>query len=238
MSAHVLIVDDEASIREMLEEYLRKYGFFVTQAESAAVARELLIGQRVDVALLDIAMPGEDGLSLARHIREYYDLAIIMLTSADTVLDRIVGLEIGADDYVSKPFDPRELLARIKSVLRRYGAKQGAEEPIQPDARKFRRLGACTVDLEARRLYGGNGEEIALTAGEFDLLKVFVEHAGRILSRDQILDLTQNREWDPYDRSVDIRVTRLRKKLEPDPEKPRFIKTVRGVGYRFVPDGE
>ncbi len=238
MSGHVLIVDDEASIREMLEEYLRKYGFSVTQAESAAVARQLLQGQRVDLALLDITMPGEDGLCLARHIREFHDLAIIMLTSADSVLDRIVGLEIGADDYVSKPFDPRELLARIRSVLRRYGQKQEPDVPTRPDARQTRRLGACTLDLEARRLYGGSGEEIALTAGEFDLLKVFVEHAGRILSRDQILDLTQNRGWDPYDRSVDIRVTRLRKKLEPDPEKPRYIKTVRGMGYRLVPDGE
>lgn len=238
MNRHILIVDDETNIREMLEEYLRKHGFSVSQAESAAVARQMLRGKPVDLALLDITMPGEDGLSLARHMRECHDLAIIMLTSADTVLDRIIGLEIGADDYVSKPFDPRELLARIKSVLRRIGPGRGSEEPTQPATGKTRRLAGCTVDLEARRLYSGNGDEIALTAGEFDLLKVFVEHAGRILSRDQILDLTQNREWDPYDRSVDIRVTRLRKKLEPDPEKPRFIKTVRGVGYRFMPNGE
>lgn len=240
VNKRVLVVDDESSIREMLDEYLSKHGYRVSQAESAAGARELLRRESVDLALLDITMPGEDGLSLARHIREHHDFGVIMLTSADTVLDRIIGLEIGADDYVSKPFDPRELLARIKSVLRRAGQSAAEADPAKsmPSAKHLRRIGTCTLDIEGRRLYAGTGAEIALTSGEFDLLKVLVEHAGRILSRDQILDLTQNREWDPYDRSVDIRVTRLRKKLEPDPDKPRFIKTVRGVGYRFVSEGE
>lgn len=238
MPACILVVDDEQQIREMLAEYLDKQGFSVIEAESAAQAREWLSGRTIDLALLDVSMPGEDGLSLARYIREHHGFAVIMLTSADSVLDRIVGLEIGADDYVTKPFDLRELLARIRSVLRRVRADLPAPTPAAAVSMPGgMRIGPCLLDLEAQRLHRESGEEIPLTKGEFDLLKVFVTHANRVLSRDQILDLTQNREWDPYDRSVDIRVTRLRKKIEPDPEKPRFIRTVRGAGYRFVSDG-
>lgn len=240
MSESIIVVDDEPPIREMLDEYLSRHGYRVIQSDSAETARSQLATEKPDLALLDITMPGEDGLSLARYIREHCGCAIIMLTAADTVVDRIVGLEMGADDYVTKPFDPRELLARIKSVLRRVRAPAAAEPaPDHPEARNAGlRIGECLLDLDRRRLFRDTGTEVSLTAGEFELLRVFAEHADRVLSRDQILDLTQGREWDPYDRSVDIRVTRLRKKIEPDPERPRFIKTVRGSGYRFVPDGE
>ncbi|WP_133718932.1 response regulator [Methylocaldum gracile] len=239
MNANILVVDDEPCIREMLAEYLGKHGFRVWQAESALKAREVLGKESIDLAVLDITMPGEDGLSLARHIRESQTTAVIMLTAADSVTDRVVGLEIGADDYLAKPCDPRELLARIKSVLRR--TITSVAEPDQSIAARpaqLVRFGCCQLDLESHRLLSESGRELPITNGEFDLLKVFATHPNRVLSRDQILDLTQRRSWDPFDRSVDICVTRVRKKIEPNPEHPRFIKTVRGVGYRFVPDGE
>jgi DNA-binding response OmpR family regulator len=174
----------------------------------------------------------DDGLALARYLREHVDPGIIMVTGAGEVVDRIVGLEIGADDYVTKPFDPRELLARIKSVQRRLQARREvAPAPVRPQCVTF---GECRLDLRSHQLYGRDGVPIALTSMEFDLLKV---NPGRALSRDRLLTLTRNREWDPYDRSIDIRVARLRKKIEPDPEKPRLIRTVRGVGYMFTPSG-
>lgn len=176
---------------------------------------------------------GEDGLSLARHLRERYArIAVVMLTSAGTVVDRIVGLEVGADDYVSKPFDPRELFARVKSVLRRTSlagcADLGAERV---------RIGRCVLDLAAHRLTDEEGKEVAMSPLELDLLKAFVENPNRALSRERILNLSQQRDLDPFDRSVDLRVMRLRKKIEPDPEHPRFIRTVRNAGYVFVPGG-
>lgn len=239
MNANILVVDDEPCIREMLAEYLGKYGFRVWQAESALKAREVLGQESIDLAVLDITMPGEDGLSLARHIRENRTTAVIMLTAADSVTDRVVGLEIGADDYLAKPCDPRELLARIKSVLRRtITSAAEPDRPAAPRPAQLVRFGCCQLDLENHRLLGESGRELPITNGEFDLLKVFATHPNRVLSRDQILDMTQRRSWDPYDRSVDICVTRVRKKIEPNPEHPRFIKTVRGAGYRFVPDGE
>jgi DNA-binding response OmpR family regulator len=239
MNGSILVVDDEPCIREMLAEYLGLHGFRVLQAESAARAREIIGREPVDLALLDITMPGEDGLSLARHIRETQALAIIMLTAADSVVDRIVGLEIGADDYLAKPCDPRELLARIKSVLRRTRApvQKPASTPAPAPARGVR-FGCCWLDLENHRLLDDAGLEIPITNGEYSLLKVFAARPNRVLSRDQLLELIQDRDRDPFDRSIDIRVTRVRKKIEPAPDRPRFIKTVRGVGYRFVPDGE
>src|SRR4051812_39239986 len=230
--ATILIVDDEPDVREVLEEYFVSHGYAVLGAESAAAAREFAAAHPIDLALVDINMPGEDGLSLARHLRERYaQIAIVMLTSAATVVDRIVGLEMGADDYVPKPFDPRELAARVKSVLRRMSAGSRA----QIGAERVR-IGRCVLDVGAQRLTDENGLEVPMSPLEFDLLKALAEHPNRALSREQILSLNQ-REWDPFDRSVDLRVMRLRKKIEPDPEHPRFIRTVRNAGYIFVPGG-
>jgi len=231
--ATILIVDDEPDVREVLEEYFVAHGYAALGAESAAAAKTLAAKQAIDLALVDVNMPGEDGLSLARHLRERYaKIAIVMLTSAGTVVDRIVGLEMGADDYVPKPFDPRELAARVKSVLRRTSAAARAELGA---ARV--RIGRCVLDIAAHRLTDEKGEEVAMSPLEYDLLKALAEHPNRALSREHILNLHQHRDWDPFDRSVDLRIMRLRKKIEPDPEHPKFIRTVRNEGYIFVPDG-
>jgi len=231
--ATILIVDDEPDVREMLEEYFGAHGYATIGADSAAAARAHAAGCAIDLALIDIHMPGEDGLSLARHLRERYTtIAIIMLTSAATVVDRVVGLEVGADDYVPKPFDPRELVARVKSVLRRTAAAHRADLGAERV-----RIGRCVLDVPAHRLTDEAGAEVAMSSLEFDLLKALAQHPNRPLSRERILSLGRPREWDPFDRSVDLRVMRLRKKVEPDPDHPRFIRTVRNEGYVFVPEG-
>ncbi len=231
--ATILIVDDEPEVRGVLEEYFVSHGYAAIGAESADAAKTLAAAQPIDLALVDINMPGEDGLSLARHLRERYaNIAIVMLTSAGTVVDRIVGLEMGADDYVPKPFDPRELAARVKSVLRRTSTARRADI----GASKVR-VGRCVLDLDAHRLIDDSGQDVPMSPLEFDLLKALAEHPNRALSRERILNLHQQRDWDPYDRSVDLRIMRLRKKIEPDPEHPRFIRTIRNEGYIFVPDG-
>lgn len=235
-SARVLIVDDEADVRDMLKEYLSAHRYEVLEADSGETMRAVLEQVVPDVALLDVGLPGEDGLSLARYLRERYDLGIIMVTAAGEVVDRIVGLEVGADDYVAKPFDPRELLARVKSVLRRYekATGEGSPEPAAAPSNRIA-LGHCVLDVDTHQLFDADGNEVPLTRMEYDLLKAFAERPNRVLSRDQLLNLTQNRDWDPFDRSIDIRIARIRRKIEPDPEKPRVIKTVRGYGYMFVP---
>jgi two-component system phosphate regulon response regulator OmpR len=242
--ATILIVDDEPDVREVLQEYFAAHGFEVLVAADARAARALMQARRADVALIDVHMPGEDGLSLARHLREHYEgLGIVMLTSASTVVDRIVGLEVGADDYVSKPFDPRELLARIRSVLRRTTAppieyrSMKSSESAPAEAQRVR-MGRCVLDLAAHRLIDQQGNEVPLTPLEFDLLKAFAEHPNEALSRERILNLSQQRDWDPFDRSVDLRVMRVRKKIEPDPQRPQYIRTIRNAGYVFVADGE
>jgi DNA-binding response OmpR family regulator len=235
----VLVVDDDADVRELLRDYLSDQGYDVQDVDSAVAAREALGEQVPDVALLDVGLAGEDGLSLARYIRERFDIGIIMISGAGETLDRIIGLEVGADDYVSKPFDPRELRARLKSVLRRYqrAGDSAAEARAGGRAAATRRMqiGACVLDLDTRQLFDAAGAETPLTSMEFDLLKVFIDRPNRPLSRDQLLTLTQNRDWDPFDRSIDIRVARLRRKIEPDAEQPRIIRTLRGVGYMYVP---
>jgi two-component system phosphate regulon response regulator OmpR len=226
-----VVVDDEPDLRDMVSEYLLKHGYAVSEAENGEALWSLLSERAVDLAILDINMPGEDGLSIARQLRKRGPVGIIMLTANGDMVDRVVGLEVGADDYVTKPFDLRELLARVRSVLRR------AATPEAPAATMGRevRFGRCTLNLDSRKLYAADGSETPITAMEFDLLRVFAENPGRALSRERILDLAHNADTDPFDRSVDTRVVRLRRKLEEDPTKPQVIKTVRGAGYIFVP---
>jgi two-component system phosphate regulon response regulator OmpR len=231
--ATILIVDDEPGVREVLEEYLGGHGYTAIGAESAATARTVASRAPIDLAIIDIHMPGEDGLSLSRHLRERYPgIAIVMLTSASEVVDRVVGLEMGADDYIPKPFDPRELLARMKSVLRRTLSASAGDL-----GEALVRIGRCVLDLGAHRLTDENGTEVPMSPLEFDLLKALAEHPNRALSRESIMNMTQRRDWSPFDRSVDLRIMRLRKKIEPDPEHPRYIRTVRNEGYLFVPGG-
>jgi DNA-binding response OmpR family regulator len=227
----LLIVDDDPAVRRMLVEYLQGHGFEVAEADNGAAMRGQLAASIPDLVLLDLGLPGEDGLSLARYLRENTSCGIVMVTGTAGTIDRIVGLEVGADDYIAKPFEPRELLARIKSVLRRLQPAASAASR----ANKRLRVGRCEIDLAARRLTGPDGNDVALTAMEFDLLKAFIGHPNQVLTRDQLLNMTRDRDWEPFDRSIDIRITRLRRKIEPDPESPRVIQTVRGAGYMYVP---
>ncbi|MGD9601158.1 MAG: response regulator [Gammaproteobacteria bacterium] len=233
----VLVVDDDPTVRELLEDYLGTNQYRVLTAANGAEARAILADSAPHVVLLDIGLPGEDGLSLARFIREQYDIAIIIVSGAGDTVDRIVGLEVGADDYIGKPFDLRELRARLKSVLRRYQRETSVTAPPAADQLDVHRVpfGIAALDLDSRQLFDRSGNEIPLTSTEFDLLKVFAERPNRPLSRDQLMTLTRNRDWDPFDRSIDIRIARLRRKVEDDPENPKAIKTMRGVGYMFVP---
>jgi len=233
----VLVVDDDATVRELLEDYLGSNQYKVLTAANGGEARAVLAESAPHVVLLDIGLPGEDGLSLARFIREQYDIAIIIVSGAGDTVDRIVGLEVGADDYIGKPFDLRELRARLKSVLRRYQREAAPGAPPAADALDGRRvqIGMAALDLGSRQLFDRAGHEIPLTSTEFELLRVFAERPNRPLSRDQLMTLTRNRDWDPFDRSIDIRIARLRRKIEEDPEHPKAIKTMRGVGYMFVP---
>lgn len=234
----ILIVEDDPAIREMVAEYLNAQGYEVHQAESGTDMRDTIERHLPDVVLLDVRLPGEDGLTLARYLRERYDVGIIMVTAANDIVDRVVGLEVGADDYVTKPFDPRELLARVKSVLRRLHTR--APEQATPARVSSERIavGRCFLDVAGHRLLDARGDEVPLTSMEYDLLKVFTEQPNKVLTRDQILTLTRNREWEPFDRSIDIRIARLRRKIETNPEEPKAIRTVRGAGYMFVPAQE
>jgi two-component system phosphate regulon response regulator OmpR len=229
----VLIVEDDPDVRESTAEYLCARAFAVQTAENGEAMRASLENGVPDVVLLDLGLPGEDGLTLARYLRERHDMGIIMVTGACDVVDRVVGLEVGADDYVAKPFEMRELLARIKSVRRR--TRRGAVVLPAAGPAPAMRIGECSLDLAAHRLLGTRGEEIPVTSMEFSLLRAFAEHPNQVLSRDRLLTVSRNREWEPFDRSIDIRIARLRRKIEPDPERPAFIRTVRGAGYMYVP---
>jgi DNA-binding response OmpR family regulator len=233
---HILVVDDEPDIRESFQEFLEMNGYRVNCAESAAQARELVEEHAIDLALLDISMPGEDGLSLARYLREHTDLAIIMVASAGDVMDRVIGIEVGADDYLAKPVDLRELSARVAAVLRwKHSAPVGGASETATGGRALVPFGRCRLDLESHRLLDGEGESISITEMDFQVLKLFAENPGRTLSRDQILQATRGRDWDPADRSVDIQMGRIRRKIEPDPKKPTIIKTIHSRGYAYSP---
>lgn len=236
----VLVVDDDPDLRTMLLEYLSAHGLEVATADCGAAMREALGRAIPDVVLLDLRLPAEDGLSLLHYLRQHHAVGVLIVTGAGEVVDRVVGLEMGADDYIAKPFEPRELLARIKSVMRRLapataGGGTAATAAGTAANEAMVAVGDFRLDLRAHRLFDAVGEELMLTAMEFELLKAFVERPNQVLSRDQLLTLTRNREWEPFDRSIDIRIARLRRKIEPDPERPRLIRTVRSAGYMYVP---
>lgn len=236
---HLLVVDDDPGIRRMLSRYLSGEGFRVSAVENGAALRECLARERIDLVLLDLVLPGEDGLRLAREIRERSaTIGIVMLTGRSDMVDTVVGLEVGADDYIAKPFQLREVLARIRSVLRRLQPSASKEPMPQagPEAAPAAvvRFDGWQLDLGRRELTAPDGSEIPLTTGEFDLLATFATHPGRVLNRDQLMDLTRGRQWEAIDRSIDAQVARLRRKIEPDPKHPTLVKSVRGVGYMFT----
>jgi len=236
---HVLIVDDEARIRAMLRRYLVDEGFKVSDTGDGADMRAVLEREAIDLVLLDVMMPGEDGLSLARYIRQRSEIPIIMLTGKGDLIDRVVGLETGADDYITKPFELREVLARIRTVMRRSGSRGKPAAPMPGRAAEAKAsevlvFAGWRLDLVRRELRRQTDELVPLTSGEFELLCAFARHPNRVLNRDQLIDLVKGREWAAYDRGVDTQVMRLRKKIEPDPSNPSLIKTVRGGGYVFA----
>ncbi|MGE5477723.1 MAG: response regulator [Bacteroidales bacterium] len=237
--AHILVVDDDREIRDLLARFLAKHGLRVTTAKDGAEMERALADTSIDLVVLDLMMPGEDGLSLTRRLRgQGVAVPIVMLTAMGEETDRIVGLEMGADDYLPKPFNPRELLARIKAVLRRahVPAPTGAPTaPAEGGGQRYAFAGWC-LDVATRDLISADGVVMMLSAGEFDLLLAFVEHPRRVLSRDQLLDLARGRQAIPFDRSIDIQVSRLRRKLGDDAKDSQLIKTVRGGGYLFTPE--
>ena len=225
---HVLVVDDDAETRGLLQEYLQKQGYRVTTAADGKALRAALAAARPDLIVLDVMLPGEDGLQLCRELRSRSNLPVIMLTARGEETDRIVGLEMGADDYLAKPFNPRELLARIKSVLRRA---RSLPENLEPEAAKAFRFAGWTLDAATRDLTAPDGVVVPLSGTEFKLLRVFLSHPNRVLSRDQLIELMVSREAGPFDRAIDVQVSRLRQRLRDDAREPRIIKTVRGEGY-------
>ena len=234
---HILVVDDDPRIRTMLRRYLEDEGFKISDASDGVAMRRIFEGGTVDLVMLDVTMPGEDGISLARYIRQRSDTPIIMLTGKGDVIDRVAGLEAGADDYVSKPFHLREILARIRTVLRRTKAEKPgapASSAVAAPEGEALRFQGWTMDLVRRELRRPNGGTAALTSAEFDLLRVFATHPNRVLNRDQLMELVKGREWEAYDRAIDTLIVRLRKKVEADPSQPTLIKTVRGAGYVFA----
>jgi len=230
---HIIVVEDETTQRRLLVDYLTRQNFRVSGAEGGTALRKMVERELPAVVLIDIGLPGEDGFALTRWLREKNSrIGIIMVTAASDLVDRVVGLETGADDYIAKPYEPRELLARVKSLLRRT---TGAVVTALPRVRMGRRV----LDLERRVLVDpNNGNEETLTASEFDLLKVFAQNPNRPLQRDWLLEVTAHREAEAFDRAIDLRITRLRRKIEPDPTHPDAIRTVRGLGYMFVPPKE
>lgn len=230
---HILVVDDNREIRDLLARFLAKHEFRVSTAEDGKAMRRVLEKSRIDLLILDLMLPGEDGLTLCRELRVRSNIPIVMLTAMGEETDRIVGLEMGADDYVPKPFNPRELLARVKAVLRRA---QALPEPGKAPEQTVLCFAGWTFDMARREIVSEDGVAVPLSTGEFDLLATFVAHPRHVLSRDQLLDLTRGREAAPFDRSIDTQVSRLRRKVEKDAKDPQIIKTVWGGGYVFTPE--
>jgi DNA-binding response OmpR family regulator len=230
----LLVVDDDPRIRQMLTRYFEQEGYRVSAAGDGAAMRAQLNANKVDVILLDVVMPGEDGLSIARQIRAKSDVGIIMLTGRDEVLDRVVGLEVGADDYIAKPFHLRVVLARVKSVVRR---RKPAPDPIQRNEEKAEdviRFDGWLLDTARRRLVSPSGDDVTLTSGEFDLLAALAKHPGRVFSRESLMEHTRGHGLKAFDRSIDAQIARLRKKIEQNPKSPTIVKSVRAVGYVFT----
>ena len=243
-SQHIIIVDDEAPAREMVGDYLKMHGFTVTRCDGGKSLRSAIDTGPADLVVLDLNMPEEDGLSIIRDLKGRTNIPVIMLTATASPIDRVVGLELGADDYVAKPCELRELMARIRSVLRRSGpakaAASASAEVVEAKAKdpQLVRFGTKWLDLDAQALRDDEGNEHPLTASEFGLLKVFAANPKRVLSRERLLELANARDAEAFDRAVDLRIMRIRRKIEPDPAKPAVIRTIRGGGYLFSPAGE
>ena len=229
MTPHILVVDDDAQTRQLIADYLGTQEYRVSPAADGREMTRLLAESAVDLIVLDLKLPGEDGLSLARKLRAESDIPIIMLTGQSDPIDRVVGLELGADDYLTKPFNPRELLARVRAILRRTRGETKSAGNRRHAFEKF------VMDLDARTLQGPDGEEITLTSAEFDLLACFIERPRRVLSREQLLDWTRGREADPFDRTIDMAISRLRKKFDTATPGCKLISTIRNNGYLFMP---
>jgi len=238
---HIVVVDDEASTRDMVGEYLGTHGFQVSLCDGGPSLRELLKKTSADLIVLDLNMPEEDGLSIVRDLKQNMPVPVIMLTATASPIDRVVGLELGADDYLAKPCELRELVARIRSVLRRSQGAAPAAPAGAADAKQAARtvrFGTKWLDLDAHLLRDDEGNEHPLTTSEFTLLKAFADNPKRVLSRERLLDLANARDPEAFDRAIDVRITRIRRKIEPDPDRPSIIRTVRGAGYLFSPDGK
>ncbi|WP_454914526.1 response regulator [Variovorax gossypii] len=235
-ASHIAVLDDEVDITLLLANYLQSHGFRVTQVHDGRSLTALMGTDPADLVLLDLGLPGEDGFSIARRIRENWRCGLVIVTGRGDAVDKIVGLEVGADDYVTKPFDLRELVARVKAVLRRLTPEAPAVPAAVGTSSADRlRFAGWRLDTAARSLHSPQGAEVPLTGGEFDLLCAFARHPGRVLSRDFLLEQTRGREAAPFDRTIDVQVGRLRKKIEADVDDPQLIKSVRGAGYILVP---
>ncbi len=231
---HLAVTDDEVDITTLLATYLQTHGFRVTQLHSGAALMALMARDAPALVLLDLGLPGEDGFAIARQLREHWRCGLVIVTGRGDAVDKVVGLEVGADDYVTKPFDLRELLARIKAVLRRLAPAEPGPSTANGKLSTLLRFAQWELDTAARRLLGPDRDEVSLTTGEFDLLNTLATHPGRVLSRDFLLEHTRGRDAGPFDRTIDVQIGRLRKKMESDPNNPQIIKSVRGAGYILV----
>ncbi len=233
-SAHILVIEDDAFVQKALRMYLEGEGYRISTCDNGEDMHAVMAADPADLAIMDLKLPNDDGFELTRQLRDKYSVGIIILTSKDDSVDRVVGLEIGADDYVTKPWDERELLARIRSVMRRVTERRNSEIGGIDGKQRFVTFNGWTLNLDSRELRSVDDAKIELTSGEFSLLNEFIDKAGRVLSRDHLLSAIYKRDWEPFDRSIDVLVTRLRHKIEAESRHPEIIKTVRGTGYMFA----